>query len=96
MLTKFCEKHNIPDKTQDLLDAKQIALIDSIAQGKPDDDLKPTAQKVHVTARNVLRPFPIGNRSKGFMKNHLAPCIQSDMPISDELYDAIFDEGLIG
>ena len=92
VLTKFCEKHNIPDKTQDLLDAKQIALIDSIAQGKPDDDLKPTAQKVHVTARNALRSFPIGNRSRGFMKNHLAPCIQPDMPIYDELYDAIFGE----
>ena len=33
VLTKFCEKHNIPDKLQDLLDAKQVALKDSIAEG---------------------------------------------------------------
>ena len=96
VLLKFCEKHNILDKLQDLLDARQAALKDSIAEGKPPDDLKPTAQKVHHAARTALHPVPIGNRRRSFMKNHLAPCLQPDMPIYEELYDAIFGEGLKG
>ena len=90
VLTKFCEKHNILDKLQDLLDARQAAVKDSIAEGKPPDDLKPTAQKVHHAARRALHPAPIGNRRRSFMKNHLALCLQPDMPIYEELYDAIF------
>lgn len=92
VLLKFCEYHNIPDQIQNLIEARQTALNDSIANGKPHDDLKPTAQKVHVTARNALSPTPVGNKKTGFMKNHLAPCIRPGMNVYDELYDAIFGE----
>ena len=92
VLTKFCEDHKIPDKVQDLLNARQAALKDSIAEGKPSDDLKPTAQKVHVTAQKALRPILIGNKSRGFMKSHLAPCIQPGMPIYEQLHKDIFGE----
>ena len=92
VLTKFCEDHKIPDKVQDLLNARQAALKDSIAEGKPSDDLKTTAQKVHVTAQKALRPVLIGNKSRGFMKSHLAPCIQPGMPIYEQLHKDIFGE----
>ena len=92
VLTKFCEDHKIPNKIQDLLDARQVALQDSIAEGKPDNDLKPTAQKVHAAARKALRPSPIGNKSKGFMKSHLAPCIQRGMAVYEKLHEDIFGE----
>ena len=92
VLLKFCEYHNIPDKVQDLLNARQAALKDSIANGKPHDDLKPTAQKVHVTARNALSPTPVGNKKIGFMKNHLAPRIQPGMAVYEQLHKDIFGE----
>ena len=92
VLTKFCEDHKIPDKVQDLLNARQAALKDSIAEGKPSDDLKPTAQKVHVTAQKALRPVLIGNKSRGFMKSHLAPCIQPGMAVYEQLHKDIFGE----
>ena len=92
VLLKFCEYHNIPDKVQDLLNARQAALKDSIANGKPHDDLKPTAQKVHVTARNALSPTPVGNKKVGFMKNHLAPLIKPDMAVYEQLHKDIFGE----
>ena len=92
VLTKLCKKHKKPDKIQDLLDAKQEALTKSIAEGKPDDDLKDTAQKIHVTARNALRPARMGNRSRGFMKGILAPLIEPGMDVYKELHDDIFGE----
>ena len=92
VLTKFCEDHKIPDKVQDLLNARQASLKDSIAEGKPSDDLKPTAQKVHVTAQKALRPVLIGNKSRGFMKSHLAPCIQPGMAVYEQLHKDIFGE----
>ena len=95
VLLKFCEYHNIPGQIQNLIEARQTALNDSIANGKPPDDLKPTAQKVHVTARNALSPTPVGNRKTGFMRNHLAPRIQPGMDVYEELHDTIFGEGPI-
>ena len=92
VLTKFCEDHKIPDKVQDLLNARQTALNDSIVNGKPHDDFKPTAQKVHVTARNALSPTPVGNKKIGFMKNHLAPRIQPGMAVYEQLHKDIFGE----
>ena len=90
VLTKFCENNKISAKVHDLINARQTALNNSIAEGKPADDLKPTAQKVHVTAQKAMRPVLIGNKSRGFMKSQLAPCIQPGMPIYEELYDDIF------
>ena len=92
VLLKFCEYHNIPGQIQNLIEARQTALNDSIANGKPHDDLKPTAQKVHVTARNALSPTPVGNKKIGFMKNHLAPRIQPGMAVYEQLYTDIFGE----
>ena len=92
VLLKFCEYHNIPGQIQNLIEARQTALNDSIANGKPHDDLKPTAQKVHVTARNALSPTPVGNKKIGFMKNHLAPRIQPGMAVYEQLHKDIFGE----
>ena len=92
VLLKFCEYHNIPGQIQNLIEARQTALNDSIANGKPHDDLKPTAQKVHVTARNALSPTPVGSKKIGFMKNHLAPRIQPGMAVYEQLHKDIFGE----
>ena len=90
VLTKFCECHNVPGQIQNLIEARQTVLNDSIANGKPHDDLKPTAQRVHITARNALSPTPVGNKKIGFMKNHLAPRIQPGMAVYKELHNIIF------
>ncbi len=92
VLTKFCINHNIPDKIQELLDAKRDALTTSVANGKAPDDLKDTAQTIHIFIRNAMRPRKIGNKSRSFMKNMLAPCIQPDMAIYEELHEDIFGE----
>ena len=92
VLLKFCEYHNIPDQIQNLIEARQAALKDSIANGKPHDDFKPTAQRVHTTARNALSPTPVGSKKIGFMKNHLAPRIQPGMDVYEQLHDIIFGE----
>ena len=92
VLTKLCEAHGKFDKIQDLLNAKQAALQKSIAEGKPPDDLKPTAQRIHVTAKNALRPSKMGNRSKNFMRDLLAPLIQPGMKVYEQLETDIFGE----
>ena len=92
VLTKLCEDHGKFDKMQDLLNAKQAALQKSIAEGKPPDDLKPTAQRIHVTAKNALRPSKMGNRSRSFMRDILARLIQPGMKVYEQLEKDIFGE----
>ena len=92
VLTKFCEDYGIPDKIQNLLDAKQVSLARGIANGKAPDDLKDTAQDIHVFIRNAMRPRKIGNKSRSFMKNYLSRCIQPGMTVYKQLHDDIFGE----
>ena len=92
VLTKLCVDNNIPDRIQDLLDAKQTALKNNTANGKAPDDQKSTAQGIHIAARNALRPRKIGNKSRNFMKNWLAPLIEPGMTVYDQLHDDIFGE----
>ncbi|RKU21108.1 hypothetical protein C6503_05210 [Candidatus Poribacteria bacterium] len=92
VLTKLCEAHGKSAKIQDLLDAKQTALKKSISEGKNHDDLKPIAQSIHTTAKTALRPSKMGNKSRNFMKNILAPLIQPGMKVYEELHEDIFGE----
>ena len=92
VITKFCIDHGIPDKVQELLDAKQVALTKSIADGKSHDDMKPTAQGIHIAARNALPQRKIGNKSRNFMKNWLAPLIEPCMDVYEHLHHDIFGE----
>ena len=92
VLTELCNREGKPDKTQDLLDAKQAALQKSIAEGKDHDDLKPTAQGIHVAAKNALKPSKMGNRSRNFMRDILAPLIQPGMKVYEVLHEDIFGE----
>ena len=92
VLTELCNREGKPDKIQDLLDAKQTALQRSIAEGKDHDDLKPTAQGIHVAAQNALKPSKMGNKSRNFMKDILAPLIQPGMKVYKELHKDVFGE----
>ena len=92
VLIELCNREGKPDKIQDLLDAKQAALQKSIAEGKDHDDLKPTAQGIHVAAKNALKPSKMGNKSRNFMKDILAPLIQPGMKVYKELHKDIFGE----
>ena len=92
VLTELCNREGKSDKIQNLLDAKQAALQKSIKEGKDHDDLKPTAQGIHVAAKNALKPSKMGNKSRNFMKDILAPLIQPGMKIYEQLEKDIFGE----
>ena len=92
VLTELCNREGKPDKIQDLLKAKQDALQKSIAESKDHDDLKPTAQGIHVAAKNALKPSKMGNKSRSFMRDILAPLIQPGMKVYEQLEKDIFGE----
>ena len=92
VLTELCNREGKPDKIQDLRDAKHAALQKSVNEGKHPDDLKPIAQGIHVAAKNALKPYKMGNKSRSFMRDILAPLIHPDMTVYQELHKDIFDE----
>ena len=92
VLTELCNRKGKPEKAQDLRDAKHAALQKSVKEGKHPDDLKPTAQHIHVAARNALKPSKMGNKSRSFIRDILAPLIQPDMTVYHELRKDIFGE----
>ena len=94
VLTKMCKNYGNPDETQNLLTAKNEILKKRINEGKSKspDDLKPIAQDIHVAAQNALKSVNLGNSKESFMRDILAPLIQSGMKVYEKLHKDIFGE----
>lgn len=76
------------DKVQDLLAKKQ-----RIRDAKPDarDDLKPVRGKLYNACKTILGLTQCGENTNAFMRDTLAPLIQPEMKVYDELKRDIFD-----
>ena len=94
VLTKLCKHSDKPDEAQNLLTVKNESLKKRTSEGKSKspDDLKPIAQDIHVAAQNALKSVNLGNSKESFMRDILAPLIQSGMKVYEELHEDIFGE----
>ena len=78
ILWKLCIEHGDDQKFKDIKSKRDMTLEESIKNGKPTDDLKPTAQAVHQTARRLLRLDRSGSSRQAFMRDFLAPLVTPD------------------
>ena len=76
------------DKVAELLAKKKI-----IRESRPDDppdDLKPSSGQIYLACKQILGLTQPGNDAKTFMRDTLAPLIESGMNVYQELKDDIF------
>lgn len=91
IIIKLCEKHGQSAKFVGIMQKRDEALAKSIQEGRPSDDLKPTAQTVHQAARTALRINRAGSTSEAFMRDFLAPLVTPDTEAYLMLKKDIFD-----
>lgn len=77
--------------TEDLVAAKVKALKESVGRGNPPDNLKPAAPAIYVAAKRLLGLTGVGNDSRAFERNVLAPLVVPGMGVFEELRSDIFD-----
>ena len=91
VLEKLCESYQKRDKFNCIRQRRDVALSRSIREGKPSDDLKPTAQAVHHAAKELLQIVQSGSTKEAFMRDYLAPLVTPDTEVYQKLKNDVFD-----
>jgi hypothetical protein len=91
VLDALCESVSMPEKKQEVRDAKAAALQESVDRGNAPDDIKSASGKTYTEIKRILGLTSVGNDTKSFMRSTLAPLIQSGMTVYEDLKNDIFD-----
>ena len=90
ILRKLCEKHDSPEKSEVLIDARDDKVKGNIVSEA--DDFKPAAQAVHQTAKRELPITRPGGTKEAFMRDILAPLVDPETDTYAQLKQDIFGE----
>jgi len=90
VLISLCEAFGEPGSASELLAAKETALKNSVADGKPADDLKRPAGEIYNAARRLFPSQKLGSDARAFLKGFCAPQIRPGSEIYSTLRDDIF------
>jgi hypothetical protein len=92
VLTKLCLTEGKPERIDELLQAKADAMNNLVARGKPLDDAKSAAGEIYNACKKILQLTAVGNNSKSFMRDTLAPLVTPDTQTYKRLFHDIFGE----
>lgn len=90
VLHALCVSVGKPEKTDELLSAKDAAIKEVINAGYPGDDLKKAAGAIYNAAKKILSLTQSGNDAPAFARNTLAKLIRPDMAVYAELQKQLF------
>jgi hypothetical protein len=90
VLRRLCDASGQPEKTDELLAAKQAALEASVANGHAQDDIKKASGRICDACRRILQLQNAGKASRAVMRDTLAPLIVPNTAIYEELRSIIF------
>ena len=90
ILCKLCSARGMSEHAETLISKRNEILEKKVAEGKPDDDLKPTAQAVHHASKQLLSISQSGGSKEVFMRDILAPLVTPETEVYRLLHDDIF------
>lgn len=84
--------HHLGDvrRAQELLDAKQRALNNSVAAGGPPDDFKRAAGDIYNAARRLFPNIRLGSNNRSFMVGVCAPLVRGRSALYAQLRNDVF------
>jgi hypothetical protein len=91
VLTALCNKYHHPELIPAILQDKREALAESVARGNPADDVKSAAGTIYVRMKQRLSLTGVGNETKAFERNELAPLVPACADLYEQLRASIFD-----
>lgn len=92
VLTALCISREKEQDVDAVLAAKKTAICESIACGKPEDDIKSAAGKIYTETKRILSLTQVGNDRDTFVRNTLAPLLTPGMSVYDSLKKDIFGD----
>lgn len=90
VLRALCSAVGQPEKKDDLIAARERAVVAALRRGHDKDDWKGAAGEFYNAARNLLALTKAGNTTDRFLSDTMAPLISPDMAVYRELDEDIF------
>lgn len=90
IISKLCESIGKTSKIEECLEAKRLAIQDSIKRGNPEDDIKSAGGPIYVALKRILSLTQCGNTQEPFMRDTLVPLITPETQVFKELKSVIF------
>jgi RecF/RecN/SMC N terminal domain len=90
VLTAVCHQLGDGGRAQELLDAKQRAMTDSVAAGGPPDDLKRTAGDIYNAAKQLFPNIRLGSNNRAFMAGVCAPLVRAQSVLYGQMRSDVF------
>lgn len=91
IIRKLCTYLGKQELTQECLNAKNIALQESITRGNPADDIKSASGLIFTELKKLLSLSQGGNNKCAFLRDTIAPLVTEETNIFKELEKEIFE-----
>lgn len=93
IISLLCDACGHPDKYDECITAKQVAIANSIGRGHASDDIKSACGEIYNSLKSVLGLTQCGNNANAFVRDTMAPLITPDTDIYRQLDEEIFGIG---
>ena len=91
IIQKLCDSEGKSELIQDCINAKNIAIQNSIDRGNPTDDTKSASGNIYTELKRILRLTQRGNNISAFIRDTMTPLVTEDTNIYKELEKEIFE-----
>lgn len=90
IIEKLCVSIGKPELIEQCLQAKQIAIQDSVSRGNPTDDIKSASGQIFTELKRILSLTQGGNNTSAFLRDTMTPMVTEETTIYKELESEIF------
>ncbi len=90
IIKKLCSIIGKAELIDQCLQAKKIAIQESVARGNPEDDVKSASGQIFTEVKRILGLTQCGNNKCAFLRDTIAPLITEETQIYQEIENEIF------
>ena len=91
LLAKLCHSVGKPELLQDCIDAKSLAINESISRGNPNDDIKSASGQIFTEIKRILGLTQCGNNKCAFLRDTMTPLLTEETVLFKEIEKEIFE-----
>ncbi|MGL5419859.1 MAG: AAA family ATPase [Plesiomonas shigelloides] len=90
IIRKLCISSGMEDRLDECIEAKTLAIQESVERGNPRDDIKSASGKIFTEVKRILGLTQCGNNKCAFLRDTVAPLITEDTQVYKEIENEIF------
>nr|WP_241242354.1 ATP-binding protein [Thalassotalea sp. G2M2-11] len=90
IITKLCSSTGKEEFIDRCLQAKSLAIQESVGRGNPEDDIKSASGKIFTEVKRILGLTQCGNNKCAFLRDTIAPLVTQETKVYQEIENEIF------